>query len=465
MNIETLKAKFRKTAKPAEEINHAIPTQRVEQAHQAGAPVSSYNKYMKMGMISLVALVLGMGGWASLFKINGAVIAPGTVVVESKPKIIQHIDGGIVGAIPVTEGQHVKAGDILMTLDATRIEANRSMVQTRYFEVLARVARLEAERDNLPRIYWPEDIRDHKGNKDIELAKTGQMKLFEARRVAAAGEVTQLRKRIAQFEDQIQGLDSLIYTNNQQLDLMNGELEDLRIGVDRGVVTRARFTGAQRERAALEGDSASQHAEIARIRNSISEIEVQILQLSSQRREAILTEMREARTILSDQREQLISVSDLKERIHLRAPSAGIVHKIAVTTIGGVISPGQEIMQIIPRDDRLIIESQVNPQDIDQVFPGQTTTVRFSAFNQRTTPEVNGEVLAMSADRLTDPVTGFPYFSVKVNIPREEMKRLNGVTLIPGMPAEAFMQTRSRSVMSYLLKPVKDAMRHAGREE
>ena len=136
-----------------------------------------------------------------------------------------------------------------------------------------------------------------------------------------------------------------------------------------------------------------------------------------------------------------------------------------MTTIGGVVAPGQEIMQIIPRDDRLIIDSQVQPQDIDQVFPGQTTTVRFSAFNQRTTPEVNGEVLNMSADRLIDPITGFPYFSVKVKIPLEEMRRLGGVTLIPGMPAEAFMQTRSRSVMSYLLKPVKDAMRHAGREE
>ena len=471
MKLGSLKDRLRKRDSSPEPVNqeilnHAAVQNRYAQNQSAKkAPVSSYNAYLKMGMVSLALLVVGMGGWASLFKIKGAVIAPGTVVVESKPKIIQHIDGGIVGSIPVKEGQHVKAGDILMALDPTRIDANRSMVQTRYFEVLARVARLEAERDNLPRIYWPEDIRDNKSNKDIELAKTGQMKLFEARRIAASGEVEQLRKRIAQFEDQIRGLESLIYTNNQQLDLMVGELDDLRIGLDRGVVTRTRYKSAQRARAALEGDNASQYAEIARIRNSISEIEVQILQLGSQRREAILTEMREARTILSDQREQLVSVSDLKQRIELRAPSSGIVHNIAVTTIGGVVAPGQEIMQIIPRDDRLIIDSQVQPQDIDQVFPGQTTTVRFSAFNQRTTPEVNGDVLNMSADRLIDPITGFPYFSVKVKIPLEEMRRLGGVTLIPGMPAEAFMQTRSRSVMSYLLKPVKDAMRHAGREE
>jgi len=175
--------------------------------------------------------------------------------------------------------------------------------------------------------------------------------------------------------------------------------------------------------------------------------------------------MREAQTLLSDQREQLISASDQRQRITLRAPTTGLVHDIAVTTIGGVIAPGQEIMQIIPKDDRLIIDSQVQPQDIDQIYPGQPTTVRFSAFNQRTTPEVNGEVLNMSADRLIDPVTGFPYFSVKVQVSTDELERLGSVTLIPGMPAEAFMQTRSRSVMSYLLKPVTDAMRRAGREE
>jgi len=428
-------------------------------------PNPSYDRYLKMGMISLAFLVLGMGGWATFFQLNGAVIAPGTVIVEGKPKIIQHIDGGIVGHIPVSEGQMVQAGDVLMTLDPTILEANRTMVKTRFDEALARVARLEAERDNLREIVWPKALETSEDIPALELAKIGQTKLFEARRISAWGEVNQLRKRIAQSKDQIGGLESLIEANGRQINLIAGELEDLRIGVDKGVVTRARYNAAQREQAQLEGDSANRRAEIARIRNSISEIDVQILQLRRQRQEAILTEMREAQTLLSDQREQLISASDQRQRITLRAPTTGLVHDIAVTTIGGVIAPGQEIMQIIPKDDRLIIDSQVQPQDIDQIYPGQPTTVRFSAFNQRTTPEVNGEVLNMSADRLIDPVTGFPYFSVKVQVSTDELERLGSVTLIPGMPAEAFMQTRSRSVMSYLLKPVTDAMRRAGREE
>lgn len=427
--------------------------------------VRAYKRYLRVGFIAIALLVLGVGGWATFFHIKGAVIAPGTVVVESKPKIIQHRDGGIVGAIPVKEGDRVAEGAVVMELDPTQIEANRKIVETRHYETLARVARLQAERDQLDSIAWPAELENLASDPVVQRAMTGQEKLFQARRTAYWGQVNQLRRRVAQLNDQIEGLGSLIGANLRQVTLIRGELVDLREGLNRGVVTRTRYNSVQREQARLEGDIANSQAEIARIQNSIGETDIQILQLRREQQEQVLTELRDAQTESSDYREQLTSASDQRDRIELRAPSAGIVHNLSVTTIGGVIAPGQEIMQIIPDGERLIVEAQVQPQDVDQIYPGQPAIIRFSAFNARTTPEVSGEVLQVSADRLLDPVTGFPYFTIKLVVPPDELKRLGAVSLIPGMPAEAFMQTQSRSVLSYVMKPVTDAMRRAGREE
>lgn len=425
----------------------------------------SYSGFLRLGVFAIVFLLGGALLWSFLAQIKGAVIAPGTLVVESKPKIIQHLDGGIVGEIFVKDGDPVEAGQVLMRLDPTMLEANRLIVETRYYEALARVARLQAERDNLDAIMWPPDLSAQGDNAAVKDAMTGQQRLFEARQAASKGIKRQLRQRIAQSGNQIEGLQSLIASQKKQFDLLATELADLEEGLRREVVTRARFNSMVREQTRIEGEMARNTTEIARLRNAIGETEVEILQTEREQQENILTELRTAQTELSDFREQLTSAADQRRRIDLLAPSAGIVHNLAVTTLGGVVQPGQEIMQIIPQNERIIIEAQVQTQDIDQVYEGQPATIRFSAFNARKTPELNGTVLQTSADAIIDPMTGMSFYVVKLIVPPEELSRLGGQQLIPGMPAEAFMQTESRSVISYLLKPATDAMQRSFREE
>ena len=425
-----------------------------------------YDRFLRMGFIGIF-LLLGIGlVWGSLAKIKGAVIAPGVVVVEGKPKTLQHLDGGIVGEIFVKDGDEVQEGDIVMQLDPTMLGANEDLVNTRLRETMARVARLEAERDSQKNITWPEDLVASKNNPIVASAMLGQEKLFNARRIAASGQVEQLQQRIAQFKDQISGLESLISSKENQAMKIREEADAKRTLVEKGWLAKPVILTLEREELRLKGDVANHESEIARLINSISETDVQILQLRRERQAEVLTELRQADTEASDFREQLTTASDQLRRIDVIAPVAGKVHNMTVTTVGGVVGPGQEIMQIIPADDRLIIEAQIDPADIDQIYPGQKTTVRLSAFNMRTTPEMNGLVIQSSADRIIDQVTGLPYYSVKIEIPPNELARLpKNLTLLPGMPAESFMQTDSRSVLSYILKPATDAMDHTFREE
>lgn len=425
-----------------------------------------YDKFLRMGFIGIILLV-GIGlVWGSLAQIKGAVIAPGVVVVEGKPKTLQHLDGGIVGEILVKDGDTVTEGDVVMRLDPTMLDANEDLVNTRLRETMARVARLEAERDGLDAIEWPSELVATRSNPIVGSAMLGQEKLFTARKVAASGQVQQLKQRIAQSKDQIDGLNSLISSKENQAMKIREEAAAKRTLVEKGWLAKPVILTLEREELRLQGDVANHQSEIARLINAISETNVQILQLQRERQAEVLTELRQADTEASDFNEQLTTASDQLRRIDVIAPVSGKVHNMTVTTVGGVVAPGQEIMQVIPADDRLIIEAQVEPADIDQIYPGQKTTVRLSAFNMRTTPEMNGLVIQSSPDRIIDQVTGMPYYSVKIEIPTDELARLpESLTLLPGMPAESFMQTESRSVLSYILKPATDAMDHTFREE
>lgn len=447
-------------------MNMQLDPKMLAAAAQQKPAKEPYDRFLRMGFIGIFFLV-GIGlVWGSLAKIKGAVIAPGVVVVEGKPKILQHLDGGIVGEIFVKDGDVVKEGDIVMQLDPTMLGANEDLVNTRLRETMARVARLEAERDSKPLITWPDDLIGAKDNPIVAAAMQGQERLFNARRIAATGQVDQLRQRVAQFKDQIDGLNSLISSKNNQAMKIREEAEAKRVLVEKGWLAKPVILTLEREELRLQGDVANHQSEIARLRSSISETDLQILQLRRERQSEVLTELRQADTEASDFREQLTTASDQLRRIDVIAPVDGRVHNMTVTTVGGVVAPGQEIMQIIPADDRLIIEAQVDPADIDQVYIGQKTTVRLSAFNMRRTPEMNAIVLQSSADRIIDQVTGMPYYSVKIEIPPSELARLpSHLTLLPGMPAESFMQTESRSVLSYILKPATDAMDHTFREE
>lgn len=430
-----------------------------------GGATLPFDRYIKLGFIIVFLLFVCGGLWAVFSKIQGAVIAPGSVVVEGKPKIIQHLDGGLVGEIFVTNGDHVKAGDILMRLDPTALTANRSLVQNRFVEAKALRARLVAERDEKTNIPW-EEIFPVSGRDDIvKKAIADQEQLFQTRLSGYSGQIDQLRQRIAQSRDQINGYEARIVTQNEQAKLVNDEANAFRELNRRGQGYKIRINQLEREFARLQGEINSSKSEIARIKNLIGETRIEILQVKRARQEQVLTELRSTESLESDLREQLITADDQTKRIDIVSPVDGIVHNMSVTTLGGVVTPANPIMEIIPVNDRLVVETQVDPISIDQIYIGQATTVRLSAFNTRTTPELDGTISNISASTVVDQYTGISYYVVRVEIPPEQIARLNGLTLIPGMPAEAFIQTDERSVWNYLIKPATDQFNRAFREE
>jgi len=324
------------------------PAQMQGQAPKKTRP--AYDRYLIWGWSVVAVLLLVTVVWGFMANIKGAVIAPGYVTVEGKPKTVQHLDGGIVGEILVQEGDVVEKGQVIMRLDPTILQANQVIVQTRLNETLARVARLEAERDGKRNIDWPDGLVQAADNRAVKTAMDGQENLFRARQIAAQGMVGQLTQRVAQLNDQIDGLESLISSNRNQLSLIEQELNGLRQLLDKGYVSKTRVLALEREQARLNGDLANHQSDIARLRNSIGETELQILQTRRERQEEVLTEMRQAQTDASDLREQLVTAADQRGRINVRAPVSGLVHNMQIATIGGVITPSQEIMQIIPDD-------------------------------------------------------------------------------------------------------------------
>lgn len=426
---------------------------------------SGYNKYLFQGFLALFILVVIFGGWSMIAKINGAIIAGGRIDVEGRPKTLQHLDGGIVSEILVKNGDLVNKGDVVLRLDPTATGANRTIVEKRLNEAQARVDRLKAERDHLPTIQWSKRIQDNRIRPDVAEIIDGQTKLFDARRKSVRGQIGQLRERIAQSNEQIRGLEDLVTSKRRQLDIVTKELDKFREYEARGAVSRNRILASEREKARFEGEIATHQSEIARIRSAISETQIQILQFKKETEASILSELREVESELSDLTEQLTTAADQLKRVDVVAPVTGKVHNLAVTTIGGVVAPGQELMQIVPRDDRLIIEARISPVDIDQIYKGQKAVISLSAFNRRTTPQVIGHLIEASPDSTVDQMTGAQYFTVWLEIEKEEMKKLGDLTLIPGMPAECFIQTEERTVWSYLTKPAHDSLRRAFREE
>ena len=426
----------------------------------------TYDRYLMVGIIGIASL-FGFLLLAMFMPIQGAVIAPGTIVVKGKPKVLQHLDGGIVGEILVRDGDIVKEGDVVMRLDPTALSANRDLLINRLFEARAQQARLKAERDNVSRIDWDSVFTAEERTDAVEKLISDQSELFQTRRRAVSGQVAQLRARMDQQRDQIAGVSSLIKSRQQQLTLVDKQLQGQQILVQKNVIkdVYSSILQLEREQASLRGEIASSRADISRTRSAIGETEIEILQARRTFQEQVLTDLRATESQVSDLREQLITAEDQTGRIDILAPVSGVVHNLAVTTVGGVITPANPIMEIIPSDTALIIEARIDPASVDQVYVGQPTNVRMSAFNQRVTPELFGEVTSVAANINSDPVTGIPFYIVKVEVPADQLARLNGQALIPGMPAEAYMQTDQRSIWNYLIKPASDQLSRAMREE
>jgi len=424
---------------------------------KAQSPAQRSIRSHLLGGLAVVALLAGgVGGLAATTELSGAVIAPGSLVVDSNVKKVQHPTGGVVGELRARDGDKVKAGDIVVRLDETVTQANLAIVVKSLNELQSRLARLEAERDNVDTIVFPAELLARAGDPELARSMTGEQNLFEFRKSARAGQKAQLRERIAQLKEEIQGLTGQVAAKKRETELIGQELEGVRDLWRKNLVQIQRVTALERDAARLEGERGQLIASTAQAKGKISEIELQILQIDQDLRSEVAKDLREVQGKIAELVERKVAAEDQLKRIDIRAPQNGMVHQSTVHTVGGVITPGEAIMLIVPEADALTVEAKLAPQDIDQVRVGQTAALRFSAFSQRTTPELDGVVSRVSADLTTDQRTGAAYYVVRITLSESELARLEGLRLVPGMPVEAFIRTGERTVLSYVMKPFTD---------
>lgn len=426
----------------------------------------SLNRLIVFGVVICAGLVFGLGGWGAFASISGAVVAPGRVVVETSSKQVQHSEGGIIGAIQVKNGDRVEAGDILLVLDDTLTRANLAILRVHLDDLQTRIARLIAERDTAPRINWIDEFINRSRNDDqlAELIR-GQKLVFEARRATQEGRRAQFKEQIVQAEEEIKGLAAQRDAKSDELILIDEELEGLEELRSKSLVSVNRVIALRRQKTSVRGDHGRLVGEIARTKAAVSETQLKLLQLDHDFQTQVAGELNVLRAETAELLERKAAAEDRLRRVVLRAPAAGFVHELSVHTVGGVVGAGETLMRIVPNLDSLVIEAPVAPQEIDRIYKGQPARIRFSAFNRRTTPEIDGTVEQVSADATLDPDTGSYRFMVRVTLDEGERGRLGSVPVVPGMPAEVFIQTEQRQVLSYLLKPMTDQFVKAFREE
>jgi len=417
--------------------------------------------------VAVVGILLlgGVGGWAASTEFAGAVIAPGQVVVESNVRKVQHPSGGVVGQLLVHDGSRVELGDVLIRLDETQTRANLSIIVKALDELEARQAREEAERDASPGIQFPKSLLDQMSDPDVAKSVHGEQEQFKIRGQARDGQKLQLRERIAQLGEEANGYEAQVLSKANQIEWIAKELVGVNDLWEKNLVPYSRVTALEREKERLEGERGQLRASIAQTKGKTAEIQLQILQVDQDMRAEVGKDLAELRAKQAELVEKRVAAEDQLRRIDLRAPQSGVVYQLAVHTVGGVIGPGEVTMLIVPDNDSLDVEVRIQPQDIDQIQIGHRAVLRFSAFNQRTTPELNGSVSRIAPDVTEDPKTGVHYYTVRINIPKDELTRLGDLKLVPGMPVESFMQTAPRTVMSYLLRPFHDQLARAFREK
>jgi HlyD family secretion protein len=417
----------------------------------------SIRRHVLAGLIIVLVLGGGVGGWAGTVTLSGALIASGQVVVDSNVKKVQHPTGGIVGELRVRDGDRVKQGDIVVRLDDTVTRANLAIVNKGLNELYARRARLESERDGLDTVRFPEDLLA-RSEADPEVASLvdGERKLFDLRSSARNGQKAQLKQRIEQLGEEIRGLKAQRESKEKEIKLIIREKEGVHDLWKQKLVPLTKLTQIERDETRLEGEAGQLIAQTAQVGGKISETELQIIQIDRDLSSEVAKETREIDGKIGEFVERKVTAEDQLKRIEIRAPLDGTVFQSNVHTVGGVITAGDAMMMVVPEADSLTVEAKVNPQDIDQAREGQSSLLRFSAFNQQTTPEIYGKVTRISADATTDQRTGMTYYTVRISMPAEEVVKLGDVRIVPGMPVEAFIQTGDRTMISYLTKPLRD---------
>lgn len=422
----------------------------------------SAEPWIRFGYHVCIWMIGGLLAWSALVSIAGAVVATGTVIVESNTKTVQHLDGGIVSKILVRNGDRVAKNDVLVLLDATAIRASHAVAASRVNDLVIQEARLEAERDGLatfamPPLATPADA-------SVARLETAQRELFNARKAARDGERAVLSERLTQAANERIGLTSQRTARGKEREINARELASVMPLYEKGYVNQQRIGPLQREQARLDGEIGRIDAELSRMTAATAEADLRLKQSAKAFNEMVVDELRKVKSALAEARETLTSQADKLARTEIRAPRAGLVHALAVHTEGGVITPASPILQIVPEDEKLVVEATVAPQDIDKVRTGQSAGVRFPAFNAHTTPRLAGTVTRISPAQITDK-DGRSHYTASVEISTAELAKIGtGHELRPGMPAEVQIETVSRSILSYFLKPFSDALARTFRE-
>ena len=431
-------------------------------------PVSPANRsirrHLVVGIAAILLLAGGVGGWAATTQIAGAIIAPGQLVVESDVKKVQHPTGGVVAEIRVRNDDRVEAGDLLVRLDETQARSRLGILDKTLDELAARQARLEAERDGAETMRFPDELMSRQEAESVAELVAGERRLFEIRLAARQGQKDQLREQISQLREEIRGVEAQQAAKTREIEWTSRELEGVRKLWKQNLVQFSRVTELERGAARLEGERGLLIAAAAQTRRRISEIAMQILQVDQELATEVAGQLANIRAQRSELVERRIAVNDDLMRTEIRAPYSGRVHQLAVHTIGGVVQAGEPIMLIVPESDSLIVEVRIRPEDIDQLSIGQTAALQFTAFNRRTTPELTGILAQISPDVTRDARTGAAYYVARIGIEPDQIGKLGGMELVPGMPVETFIQTTRRSVISYLLRPLYDSMQKTFRE-
>ncbi|WP_170754213.1 HlyD family type I secretion periplasmic adaptor subunit [Ruegeria lacuscaerulensis] len=418
-----------------------------------------------VGFVALAILVGGLGIWSVRTRLAGAIVSQGTIEVESNRQVVEHPDGGVVGELFARDGDAVDSGDLLVRLDDTFLTSEKNIVEAQLFELLARRARLEAERDGVSIDNLAAQLQELKMQEGLaDDLVYGQQRLFEARLETLTQQTGQLRNQLVQIESEIKGNESQLASLRRQMELINEELEDQQSLFKRGLTPASRVLALQREQASLTGEIGRLEASIARLRGQIASTEIEIVELTATRREEAIATLRDIQAQIAELAERRLSLTVRLSRLDIRSPVTGTVYGSEVFALQSVIQAGEPMMYIVPQDTPLLVAARVDAIHVDQLHVGQPVLLRFTAFNQRETPEIAGKVINVSADTFTDEATGQTFYRAEVTPDDGQVERLNGQELLPGMPVETMIKTDERTPLSFLVKPLSDYFNRAFRE-
>ncbi|MEO0393243.1 MAG: HlyD family type I secretion periplasmic adaptor subunit [Pseudomonadota bacterium] len=417
------------------------------------------------GLAIVGAFFFGVGGWAAFAPLESASIASGQVAVDSRRQTVQHLEGGIIEQIHVTEGSKVEGGEVLVTLDVTRARANLDLLTGQYLSAIGTQARLIAERDGETEITFFGDLDQADLSDEAMAIIDGQQNLFDSRQEYFRGQREILAQRRGQLEQEIEALTAQRKAESTQLRLIREEIGAVSELVNKGLERKPRLLSLQRAAAEIDGNRGEYQGRIAQVQQQIGEVNTQLNDLENQRLTEVTEQLREVEDRIYDVRQRLSAAEDVMMRTEIIAPRAGTIVNMRYHTPGGVIRAGDPVLDLVPSDDRLVIDAQVNPLDIDVLYEGMPAQVRLSAYSQRTTPVLMATLIHLSADAMADQTTGVTFYQARIEVDPGELDDLEDVRLIPGMPAEVMLLTGKRTAMQYIMDPITKSIRSGMREK